>query len=217
MLATRPDRTQTDDDPARRLPIKVAVLDDQPLFADGIELALASSTDVDLVLRASTVDYLMAALEQAGADVLLMEPWAPGGDALDGLAAVSSQFPGVAIIALSHWADEAHVKQVVAQGAQGYVSKATRAADLPSIIRHVAAGATMLPTAGAHRPGADLTPREVEVLQLAARGMSNAHVARQLFVTEQTIKFHLANVYRKLGAGNRTEAAHMATRQGLIR
>lgn len=217
MLATRPDNAHTHGREVTQPLIKVAVLDDQPLFVDGVAMALEKSDDMNLVLRAGTNAYLMSTLGQVDADVLLMEPWAPSGDGLDGLAWASREFPGMAIIAVSYWSDDSHVRQVVAQGAHAYVSKATRATDLPSIIRHVATGATMLPAPTEHHPGADLTPREVDVLALAARGMSNAEVGRQLFVTEQTVKFHLGNVYRKLGAGNRTEAAHVATRRGLIR
>jgi DNA-binding CsgD family transcriptional regulator len=107
-------------------------------------------------------------------------------------------------------------QQIVALGARAYLSKATSAADLPAIIRHVAAGATMLPPAARRRPGADLTVREVEVLGLAAQGISNAELGRLLFVSERTIKFHLRNVFLKLGATNRTEAAHVALMRGLI-
>ena len=76
----------------------------------------------------------------------------------------------------------------------------------------------MLPSTASRGPGgSDLTPREIEVLALAAEGLSNSEIGRNLFVTEQTVKFHLGNIYRKLGVGNRTEAAHIATRRGLIR
>jgi DNA-binding CsgD family transcriptional regulator len=74
----------------------------------------------------------------------------------------------------------------------------------------------MLPPAARRRPGADLTVREVEVLGLAAQGISNAELGRLLFVSERTIKFHLRNVFLKLGATNRTEAAHVALIRGLI-
>ncbi len=198
--------------------IRVAMLDDQPLFIDGVEMAIEHSGDMTMVLRSGSVDHLLHALSRVDADILLMEPWVRSGDGLDGVAAVKAHHPSVAIIALSHWSDAAHVKQVVANGAHGYVSKSTRAADLPSIIRHIATGATVLPSTASRGPGgSDLTPREIEVLALAAEGLSNSEIGRNLFVTEQTVKFHLGNIYRKLGVGNRTEAAHIATRRGLIR
>lgn len=196
---------------------RIAVLDDQPLFVDGVAMALDGSGDLVLVLRATTTEHLMASLQRTHADVLVVEPWGRSDDGLDGVAAVRDGHPGMAIVALSHETGEAQVKQLVALGAQAYVSKSTRSADLPPIIRHVAAGATMLPPAAHRHPGADLTPREAEVLALAARGMSNAALGRQLFVTERTVKFHLHNAFRKLGARNRTEAAHTALGLGLIR
>jgi DNA-binding NarL/FixJ family response regulator len=194
----------------------VAVLDDQPLFVDGVAMALDASPDITLVLQSTAVDHLLASLERIDADVLIMEPWGPLGDGLAGMAAVRDRHPAVAVVALSHRSGTPQVQQIVALGARAYLSKATSAADLPSIIRHVAAGATMLPPAARRRPGADLTVREVEVLGLAAQGISNAELGRLLFVSERTIKFHLRNVFLKLGATNRTEAAHVALMRGLI-
>ena len=197
--------------------IRIAMLDDQPMFMDGVGMALDGADDMTVILRATTVDHLMHALGGANADIVIIEPWGHAGDGLDGVAAISAHHPSVSIVALSHRADAAHVKQVVANGAHGYVSKGTRPDDLPSIIRHIATGATVLPgTAGRNTPGSNLTSREVEVLALAAQGLSNAEIGLSLYVTEQTVKFHLGNVYRKLGVGNRTEAAHTATRQGII-
>jgi DNA-binding NarL/FixJ family response regulator len=95
--------------------IRVAMLDDQPLFIDGVEMAIEHSGDMTMVLRSGSVDHLLHALSRVDADILLMEPWVRSGDGLDGVAAVKAHHPSVAIIALSHWSDAAHVKQVVAK------------------------------------------------------------------------------------------------------
>ena len=202
---------------AQGQPLRVAIYDDHPLFVDGVAQALAASGGFDVVVRATTAEQLLHALERTPVDVILIEPWGGAGDGLDSLTAVSGRHPSTAIIALSGMSDSSHVKQALANGAHGYVAKDTRGADLPSLIRHVAAGSMVLPSGSGNRAtGPDLTAREAEVLAHAARGRSNSEIGKALFVTEQTVKFHLGNIYRKMGVGNRTEAAHEALRHGLI-
>lgn len=198
-------------------PLRVGIYDDHPLFVDGVAHALDASGGFDVVVRATSADQLMHALDRTPVDVILIEPWGHAGDGLESITTISARHPSMAIVALSGISDAAHVKQVLANGAHGYVAKDTRGADLPSLIRHVAAGSMVLPSGSGNRAvGPDLTAREAEVLAHAARGNSNAEIGQALFVTEQTVKFHLGNIYRKMGVGNRTEAAHQAMRHGLI-
>ena len=197
--------------------LRVAIYDDQPLFVDGVAQALEDCPGFTVVVRATTSGQLLHALDRTPADVILIEPWGASGDGLDSITTISARHPAMAIVALSGASDGPHVKQALANGAHGYVAKDTRAADLPSLIRHVAAGSMVLPSARDNRAaGPDLTAREAEVLSHAARGRSNAEIGAALYVTEQTVKFHLGNIYRKMGVGNRTEAAHQALRHGLI-
>ncbi len=101
----------------------------------------------------------------------------------------------------------------------GYLDKRTEPRDLPSVVRHVIAGGMVVPV-GAAGQGSGmreaLSPRELEVLALVADGLSNREIGDRLFVTEQTAKFHVANIFRKLGVKNRTEAARTAMHKGLI-
>lgn len=208
---------QDRDGSARGAQLRVAICDDHPMFVEGVAQALDASADLDVVVHATTAEQLMHAIDRMPVDVLLIEPWGPSGDGLDSIRSISERHPTMAIIALSDVSDAAHVKQALANGAHGYVAKDTRGADLPSLIRHVAAGSMVLPSGGNNRSaGPDLTAREAEVLAQAARGQSNAEIGQTLFVTEQTVKFHLGNIYRKMGVGNRTEAAHQAMRHGVI-
>ena len=198
-------------------PLRVAIYDAHPLFVDGVAQALEESGGFDVVVRATTSGQLLHALDRGPVDVILIEPWGDSGDGMDSITTIRARYPSTAIVALSGLSDAPHVKQALANGAHGYVAKDTRGADLPSLIRHVAAGSMVLPSGGGTRAaGPDLTAREAEVLAHAARGSSNAEIGQALFVTEQTVKFHLGNIYRKMGVGNRTEAAHQALRHGLI-
>lgn len=197
--------------------VRVAVADEQPLLIDGVARALDASAGMRVMVEATSADELLRALDDVPVDVVLIDPWMHGGEGLNAVAEIPNRLPGVPVIALSAVADPGHVQQAVALGVSAYVGKGTRANDLPSIVRHVMAGAVVLPaTATDSRSVLDLTPRELEVLRLAAEGLSNSEIGSRLYVTEQTVRFHLGNVYRKLGVANRTEAAHRALRQGLI-
>jgi DNA-binding NarL/FixJ family response regulator len=175
---------------------------------DGVARALDGSAGMRVVLQATSGAELLRQLDEVAVDVVLIEPWMRDGEGLDAISGVVTRFPGLPIIALSGVADPGHVQQAVALGVHAYVGKGTRANDLPSIVRHVIAGAMVLPATSAQsRSVLDLTPREIEVLGLAAEGLSNNEIGSRLYVTEQTVKFHLGNIYRKMGVANRTEAA----------
>ncbi len=123
--------------------------------------------------------------------------------------------------------DSEHIDQAIHQGASGYVVKSINPLDLPSTIRQVIEGTIYHPRgcggeggsaptgSGSGHPGG-LTDRELSILRLVAEGLSNLDIASKLYVTEQTVKFHLSNIYRKLGVGNRTEATRFAYRNGMI-
>ena len=118
-----------------------------------------------------------------------------------------------------------HVNQALADGACGYIVKSIEPGELASAIRHTVDG-TVFTSAGApsslrstsqDSPQRLITERELEILQYVAEGLSNSQIGKQLWVTEQTVKFHLSNIYRKLGVSNRTEASRYALRHGLVR
>ena len=197
--------------------VRVALADEQPLLMDGVARALDGSSGMRVVLQATSGAELLQRLDDVPVDVVLIEPWMRDGEGLDAISGLTTRFPELPIIALSGVADPGHVQQAVALGVHAYVGKSTRANDLPSIVRHVIAGAMVMPAVSTDgRSVLDLTPRELEVLRLAAEGLSNSEIGSRLYVTEQTIKFHLGNIYRKMGVSNRTEAAHQALRRGLI-
>jgi DNA-binding NarL/FixJ family response regulator len=197
-------------------PRSVAIADDSLLLIESIARALDANPDVVIAARATSGDDLLAYVSRRRADVVLLDPWMEG---LDGLAVISflAEQPGVTVIALSSVSQPERVDQAIAAGAAGCIMKDTSPSDLASLVGRVAAGVLVRPrrataTTSAHA----LTAREREVLALVAEGLSNLDVANRLFVTEQTVKFHLGNVYRKLGVTNRTAASRWAATAGLI-
>ncbi len=217
-------------------PMRVAIADDHRLMLDGIKRALETAPDIEVVAEAMSGDEMLALLPAVEPDVVILDLRMPNGDGLDTLTRIRESHPGMKVIILSMFEDSEHIDQALQRGADGYVVKSINPLDLPSTIRQVVEGAVHLrgvstPTspggagvAGATVPapakpasGLDvLTERELSILKLVAEGLSNLDIANRLFVTEQTVKFHLSNIYRKLGVGNRTEATRFAYRARLI-
>lgn len=201
--------------------LRVAIADEYPTFRLGLETALAADPGIDVVVNAGNGADLLDALTTTPADVVLIEPWMRAGDGLLAVGEVLERYPGTTVIVLSRVWDGQRVTHLQEMGVHGYLDKRTEPRDLPSVIRHVMAGGMVAPSTTSAGGGENgmrepLSPRELEVLALVAEGYSNREIGERLFVTEQTVKFHLANVFRKLGARNRTEAARSAMHKGLI-
>ena len=211
--------------------MRVAIADDHRLMLDGIKRALETAPDIEVVGEAMSGDEMLALLPKVNPDVVILDLRMPNGDGLDTLTRIRQDHPGMKVIILSMFEDSEHIDQALQRGADGYVVKSINPLDLPSTIRQVVEGAVHLRgvataagsgegTGGEGTPrqvGSDvLTDREMTILKLVAEGLSNLDIANRLFVTEQTVKFHLSNIYRKLGVGNRTEATRYAYRNGLI-
>ena len=195
--------------------VRVAILDEYPVQALGVATALAASPSMRVALSTVSPTTLLDQLPALHVDALLLEPWMRNGDGLATITTLAAAQPDLAIIALSRIWTPDHVNRVLDAGASAYLSKEIRTVDLAARVWHIVGGGTVRPTNSNALPQNDLTPREQEVLCLAARGHSNAAIADELFVTAQTVKFHLSNAYRKLGVHNRTEASHRAARMGL--
>jgi two-component system, NarL family, response regulator DevR len=200
-------------------PLRVAIADEYPIFRAGLEAALEADAGMTVVVNAGNGTDLLEALESSGADVVLIEPWMRAGDGLPAVKDILEKHPGTVVIALSRVWDGQRVTHLRELGVHGYLDKRTEPRDLPSVVRHVMGGGMVAPVAsgGSGRGMREaLSARELEVLALVADGLSNREIGDRLFVTEQTAKFHLANIFRKLGVKNRTEAARTAMHKGLI-
>ena len=206
---------------------RTAILVDQhPLWLDAIE-PVVTKIGVDVVARTTSAAEGLALVEELQPDILVTGLDMPPGE-MDGLALVRDAreaAPELKAIVISVHHDPAHIDAALEAGAVAYVVKTAQAEDIASAIRqafsHSVYLAGMRPAppveAAASTTGApDLTRRELEILQLVAEGHSNAQLARRLWVTEQTVKFHLSNIYRKLDVSNRTEASRWAQLNGLL-
>ena len=197
--------------------VRAGVVDEYPSQLAGTATALNHSSTIRGVMAATSGDEALARAEGAELDVLLIEPWMRTGDGIACISEFRTEHPEVTVVALSRLWDAEHVAESLAAGASAHIPKTTPLDDLAALIRQVRSGiAVHPPTATAGTGKSPLTAREREVLRLTAKGMANADIARELFVTEQTVKFHLSNVYRKLGAHNRTEASHRAAQAGIL-
>jgi DNA-binding NarL/FixJ family response regulator len=213
--------------PSTTTPLRVAIADDHRLMLDGIKRALETAPDIKVVGEAMSGEEMLTLVPRVRPDVVILDLRMPKGDGLTTLAALRKDYPDLKIIILSMFEDSEHIDQALHQGASGYVVKSINPLDLPSTIRQVvegtvyhprgrgAEGGTSTGGSGGGHPGG-LTDRELSILRLVAEGLSNLDIASKLYVTEQTVKFHLSNIYRKLGVGNRTEATRYAYRNGLI-
>lgn len=209
-------------------PLRVAIADDHRLMLDGIKRALETAPDIKVVGEAMSGEEMLALVPRVRPDVVILDLRMPKGDGLSTLGQLRKDYPDLKVIILSMFEDPEHIDQALHQGAAGYVVKSINPLDLPSTIRQVVEGTVYHPRGrggdgattsggggGSGHPGG-LTDRELSILRLVAEGLSNLEIASKLYVTEQTVKFHLSNIYRKLGVGNRTEATRYAYRNGLI-
>jgi DNA-binding NarL/FixJ family response regulator len=204
---------------------RTAVLvDPYPLWLDAVENVI-SRNGVAVVGRTTDPLHAIALVEEFAPDVLVAEPEP------DGLGAVREaceRVPGLKAIVLSASSDPAQIQAAFAAGAVAYVLKTAQPEDVGIAIRQAFEHSVFVPNPGAvsvssngigssaKEAVAALTKRELEILQLVAEGHSNSQLARSLWVTEQTVKFHLSNIYRKIEVTNRTEASRWAQVHGLL-
>jgi DNA-binding NarL/FixJ family response regulator len=212
-------------------PIRVAVVDDHELVRSGICNALSMSPEIQVVGEAGDGLAALALLESREVDVLLLDLHMPRMDGFACLDAVIGRWPKLPVVILTVEEDQDIALEVMRRGAAAYVPKYVRPGDLATLVRQVAGGAVLIgvnrltsalvakgqPGAEAEerKPAYGLTQRELEVLNLVAQGMSNADIARVLFITTKTVKYHLTTIFGKLGVRNRTEAAASAIAKGL--
>jgi len=211
---------------SEHLDSRTAVLVDQhPLWLDTVEQVIVS-VGVETVGKRSSAEGGLDLVEELRPDLLITGIEMPDG-AMDGVTLVRharARVPELRPIVLSMYDDFQHIDAAFQAGAVAYVLKKAHPDDLTSAIRQAfehsiyLAGGRAAPAQPVAEPDQSpgLTRREVEILQLVSEGHSNAELARMLWVTEQTVKFHLSNIYRKLNVSNRTEASRWAQLSGLL-
>jgi DNA-binding NarL/FixJ family response regulator len=204
------------------LTLKILIADDHPLLLAAVRTALEDDEGFEVVGEARSGAEVLPLVGRMAPDVVLLDLRMPGLDGLSCLDRIVTQYPKSKVVVLSGLSDPELIQAAFKRGAIGYVVKTINVDDLPAAIRQAVDGtayhARGLPALNedAAATTAGLTERELTVMELVGRGLSNKEIARELWVGEPTVKFHLVNIYRKLGVANRTEAARWAFAHGLL-
>jgi DNA-binding NarL/FixJ family response regulator len=213
-----------------RLARTVVLVDQHPLWLEAVE-PIVTGLGMSVVGKTSSTTDALELIEAHRCDVLITGITMPNGEmtGIELIAAAMAVVPTLRAIVLTRVTEPRLIDEALRAGAVAYVIKTALADDLRSAVRQAFSHSIYLPAsrpdapappaakpAAAHANAAGLTRRELEILQLVAEGLSNAELARTLWVTEQTVKFHLSNIYRKLEVANRTEASRWAAVHGLL-
>ena len=210
--------------------IRLLIADDHPVVRDGLSAILGTQPDFEVVGEAASGAETVECMKRLHPDVLLLDLEMPGMDGVEALRRIREANPDARAIIFTAFDTDERILSAVQAGAQGYLLKGAPREELFRAIRVVHAGGSLLQPVVTTKllrqiaqneapapSGPDvLTPREVEVLQLLAKGYQNKEIAVRLVISERTVKFHVSSILNKLGAGNRTEALRAAIQQGLV-
>ena len=214
--------------------IRVVIADDQDLVREGLRMMLDAEPDIEVAAEAGNGSEALAAARTHDPDVLLMDIRMPELDGIEATARLVGSNARTRILVLTTFDLDEYVYRAMKAGASGFLLKDANREQLAHAVRTVAAGDALLapaitrrlvedycrrPPPGVDQPAAadELSPRELEVLRLVARGMANAEIARQLFLSEATVKSHVARILSKLGLRDRVQAVVLAYESGIVR
>ncbi|MGA8875317.1 MAG: response regulator transcription factor [Candidatus Korobacteraceae bacterium] len=202
-------------------PIRILAVDDHPLVRQGIAGLIGVQPDMALVGEASNGREAIQEFRKHQPDVTLMDLQMPEMNGLDALLAIRNEFPHAKIIVLTTYAGDMQIRRALKAGAQAYLLKNTLHKELMETIRAVHAGRKALSPEASyeiaeHATDDALTPAEISVLRLIAAGNANKQIADQLSITEETVKSRVKSILSKLGANDRTHAAMIGLKRGII-
>jgi DNA-binding NarL/FixJ family response regulator len=202
--------------------MRVLIVTENPLAAEALRHVLRHAPTCRVIGYVNARNACGLAVAQAEPDVVVFDESPQQATTLTRIREIRSAAPGAKLLLLTAQMDAEWLTEASAAGIDAAISRTAQPTAVGVLVREVAAGNVFHafaagPPARQRQPlPVDLTSRELEILRLVAAGASNNRIAGELFVTEQTVKFHLSNVYRKLGAANRTQASHIAHMHGLL-
>jgi DNA-binding NarL/FixJ family response regulator len=201
--------------------LRVVVADDHRLMLEALHLALTTAEGLEIVGVTNEGVKVLPLVARTRPDVVLLDFHMPDMDGLACLDRIRQHHPEVTVVMLSGSDEPGLIEEALRRGASAFILKQIDPRDLPAAIRQAREGTvfrTLGRAAGEPSPAeaSGLTDKELSVLELVSRGLSTRDIARELWLSQQTVKFHLTNVYRKLGVANRTEAARYAFEHGLV-
>jgi two-component system, NarL family, response regulator LiaR len=202
--------------------IRLLLADDQPIFVEGVRNVLEAVEDIEIVGSADSEAKVLPAIANTQPDFVLMDFLQPSLEGVACLERIRARYPEVKVGLISALREPTVIESALRRGACAFVLKTIDPNDLAGVIHQVMNGTVFRAVdfaepepAAASRP-AGLTEREASILQALTRGLSNEAIAKELWITKQTVKFHLRNIYRKLEVSNRTEAVRFAYQHSLV-
>lgn len=207
-------------------PIEVVIVDDHPMFREGLRVVLSDLDDIEVIAEAEAGQQAVELAAELQPDVVVMDLHLPGLLGVDATRRITEQSPHIAVLALTMFEDDASVAATMRAGARGYLVKGADGAAIARAVRAVAEGDVILGprvarqlqdllAAAPNATFAELSPRELEVLDLIAHGRNNTDIARVLSISEKTVRNHVSNVFTKLRVADRAAAIIRAREAGL--
>jgi DNA-binding NarL/FixJ family response regulator len=206
-------------EPAR--PIRILIAEDHLIARAGMGAIISAQPDMTVVAEAVNGEQALALYRLHVPNVTLMDVRMPVMNGVQAAGAILAEFPQARIVALSTFGGDEDIRRALQSGVSSYLTKDVLHDELLAAIRSVHCGnhyftAAVLAALAASRPHTDLSSREIEVLRLIVQGSGNKQIAHTLHIAEDTAKNHVKSILRKLGAADRTEAATMAIRRGIV-
>jgi DNA-binding NarL/FixJ family response regulator len=212
--------------------IRAIIADDHVLFREGTKNLLEQEGDIEVVGEASNGEEAVELVTRLHPDIALIDIAMPKVNGIEATRRIKENYPGTAVLILSAYDNDQYIFALLEAGAAGYLLKNVRGIDLTNAVRAVCAGEAVLHPTIASKvfnhftvsgqkppekvPAQDISEREMDVLKLAAKGMSNQEIAEELFLSRRTVQAHLASIFRKMDVGSRTEAILQALRKGWL-
>lgn len=202
-------------------PIRVLVVDDHPVVCMGLAAMIGQQKDMTVVAQAASGAEAVQLFRKHKPDVTLMDLRMPEMSGVEAIRTIRKEFPASAIIVLTTYQGDEDIHQALKAGAQGYMLKGMAHGDLLEAIRRVHAGMKYLPppvlkSLAERPPSSELSARELEILRLIVKGLSNRQIAGSLGITEGTVKWHVNTILARLNVSDRTQAAVAALHRGIV-